>query len=87
MPVCSIYRRNTSMSPDHHKAPPDEVAAALKHIDQWEFDIWELNHISENRSLRYVGFDVIQREELIQKLKVIICVVRAHQFCFCFWNL
>ena len=66
-----MYRRTTSLSPDHHKPPPDEVSALLKHIDKWEFDIWELNKISESRSLRYIGFDVIQRERLLYKLKVL----------------
>lgn len=58
------------MTPDHHKTPPDEVAAILKHADKWDFEIWQLSSISENRALRYVGFDVIQRENLLNKLKV-----------------
>jgi len=68
--VDKIYRRVSSAGADYHKPPPPEVAKCLESLDKWSFDIWELNKVSENRSLRYLGYELIHRQGLINKLRI-----------------
>lgn len=51
------------------KAPPAALSM-LKDIDQWNFDIYDLNEKSEGNSLRCIGHQLLRSQGLIAKFRV-----------------
>lgn len=42
----------------------------LQGVDEWSFDVFSLDEGSEGHALRYIGYDLLQRYDLINKFKV-----------------
>ena len=49
------------------KVPPVGV---FQNLDDWTFDVFALNQIGEGHALKYVGYELLQRYDLINKFKV-----------------
>lgn len=41
-------------------------------MDEWSFDVFGLNEKSESHALKYVGYELLQRYDIINKFKVSI---------------
>jgi len=50
--------------------PPTPVAKILKDVDQWSFNVFDLDEHSGGNSLRYMGYELIRSQGLISKLRV-----------------
>ena len=42
----------------------------LQNLDDWTFDVFALNEAGENHALKYVGYELLQRYDIINKFKV-----------------
>ncbi|XP_022175745.1 calcium/calmodulin-dependent 3',5'-cyclic nucleotide phosphodiesterase 1A-like isoform X1 [Myzus persicae] len=49
--------------------PPD-VIEVLKDINDWSFDVYELNNYGNGQPLKYLGYDLLNRYGIFQKFKV-----------------
>jgi calcium/calmodulin-dependent 3',5'-cyclic nucleotide phosphodiesterase len=65
--VDRIYRRMSSTVGLH--VPPN-VLMLLKNMDDWSFDVFGLNETGDNHALKYVGYELLQRYDLINKFKI-----------------
>ncbi|XP_013397705.1 calcium/calmodulin-dependent 3',5'-cyclic nucleotide phosphodiesterase 1A isoform X4 [Lingula anatina] len=65
--VDKIYRR---MSASLGMQVPPTVSTMLKNINEWSFDVFAVNDISEGHALKYVAYDLLQRYDLIAKFKI-----------------
>ena len=41
-------------------------------MDEWSFDVFSVNDAGDGHSLKYVGYELMQRYDLITKYKVFI---------------
>lgn len=39
-------------------------------LDEWNFDVFEFNEVSSNHALKYVGFELLHKYNLISKFQV-----------------
>ena len=39
-------------------------------MDDWSFDVFAVNDAGEGHALKYVGYELLQRYDLINKLQV-----------------
>jgi len=46
------------------------VCVSLQNIDSWSFDAFAVNAASDGNALKYIGYDMLQRYDLIAKFKV-----------------
>jgi len=46
------------------------TARGLQEIDNWAFDVFQINEIGEGHALKYVGLELLQKYDLISKYKV-----------------
>ncbi|XP_070182458.1 dual specificity calcium/calmodulin-dependent 3',5'-cyclic nucleotide phosphodiesterase 1A-like [Littorina saxatilis] len=65
--VDRIYRRMSS-SAGLHVPPP--VLLLLKNLDDWSFNVFSVNEASENHALKFVGYELLQKYDLITKFKI-----------------
>lgn len=50
--------------------PPAPVVKLLKDIDQWSFNVFDLDEISGGNALRFMGYELLRTQGLISKLRV-----------------
>ncbi|ESN94429.1 hypothetical protein HELRODRAFT_68834, partial [Helobdella robusta] len=62
-----IYRRMSSSVGIH--VPPN-VLLQMKDLDDWNFDVFKVNEIGEGHALKYVGYELFQKHDLINKFKI-----------------
>lgn len=65
--VDRIYRRLSSSSTLHI---PPAVLQLLKGMDDWSFDVFALNSAADGHSLKYVGYELLQKYDLVTKYKI-----------------
>ncbi|ELU10052.1 hypothetical protein CAPTEDRAFT_103680 [Capitella teleta] len=65
--VDRIYRRMSSTVGLH--VPPN-VLLLLKNLDDWSFDVFSVNEAGDGHALKYVGYELLQRYDLIAKFKI-----------------
>ncbi|KAL5006121.1 hypothetical protein ScPMuIL_017279 [Solemya velum] len=65
--VDRIYRRLSSSTGLH---VPPHVLLLLKHLDDWSFDVFAVNSVSDGHALKYVGYELLQKYDLITKFKI-----------------
>ena len=46
------------------------VMLMLQSIDEWSFDVFAVNAASEGNALKFVGYELLQKYDLISKFKV-----------------
>ncbi len=46
-------------------------------MDDWSFDVFGLNEAGENHSLKYIGYELLQRYDVITKFKVQTPILEA----------
>jgi len=39
-------------------------------IDNWAFDVFQINDVGEGHALKYIGVELLQKYDLINKYKV-----------------
>jgi len=44
----------------------------VQNLDEWSFDVFKVNEISDGHALKYVGYEILQKHEIITKFKVIL---------------
>ncbi|ESO12607.1 hypothetical protein HELRODRAFT_62653, partial [Helobdella robusta] len=49
---------------------PTKVAAHMKDINEWSFDVFKLNEVSEGHALKFIGHELLQRYDFINKFKI-----------------
>jgi len=42
----------------------------IQDIDNWAFDVFQINDVGEGHALKYVGVELLQKYDLINKYKV-----------------
>ncbi|KAK4301693.1 hypothetical protein Pmani_026178 [Petrolisthes manimaculis] len=62
-----IYRRLSSAT--FLQLPP-EVTRILKSVDEWNFDVWQLQETSNNTPLRCLAYELLNRYGLLHKFKM-----------------
>ncbi|XP_076459708.1 dual specificity calcium/calmodulin-dependent 3',5'-cyclic nucleotide phosphodiesterase 1A-like isoform X2 [Babylonia areolata] len=75
--VDRIYRRMSSSVGLH---VPPQVLILLKHLDDWSFNVFSVNDVSDNHALKYVGYELLQKYDLITKYKVNTQILDAFLF-------
>ncbi|XP_063412455.1 dual specificity calcium/calmodulin-dependent 3',5'-cyclic nucleotide phosphodiesterase 1A-like isoform X3 [Mytilus trossulus] len=65
--VDRIYRRLSSSTGLH---VPPHVLLLLKHLDEWGFDVFAVNDAADNHSLKFVGYELLQKYDIIAKYKI-----------------
>ena len=50
----------------------------FQNLDEWSFDVFAVNEAGEGHALKYVGYELLQRYDLINKLKVSSNASRSH---------
>lgn len=65
--VDRIYRRLSSSTGLH---VPPHVLLLLKHLDDWSFDVFSVNDAADNHSLKFVGYELLQKYDIIAKYKI-----------------
>lgn len=65
--VDRIYRRLSSSTGLH---VPPHVLLLLKNLDDWSFDVFAVNEAADNHSLKFVGYELLQKYDLIAKYKI-----------------
>nr|CDS26346.1 calcium:calmodulin dependent 3'5' cyclic [Hymenolepis microstoma] len=63
-----IYRRMSSCT--CLTLPPNVVLLLKGGLDEWNFDIFEFNEVSQNHALKYVGFELLHKYDLITKFQI-----------------
>ncbi|VDN97433.1 unnamed protein product [Rodentolepis nana] len=63
-----IYRRMSSCT--CITLPPNVVLLLKGGLDEWNFDIFEFNEVSQNHALKYVGFELLHKYDLITKFQI-----------------
>lgn len=54
---------------------PSAVLPLLKSIDDWSFNVFVVNEASEGHALKYVGYELLRRHDLIGKFKINVQVL------------
>ncbi|XP_077997949.1 dual specificity calcium/calmodulin-dependent 3',5'-cyclic nucleotide phosphodiesterase 1A-like [Glandiceps talaboti] len=65
--VDRIYRRLSGMSGITY---PPQVINLFKNVDDWSFNVFALNEVSENHALKYMAYELFTRYDLITKYKI-----------------
>ncbi|GFR63067.1 phosphodiesterase, partial [Elysia marginata] len=65
--VDRIYRRMSSSVGLH---VPPHVLILLKTLDDWSFNVFSVNEASDNHALKFVGYELLQKYDLITKFKI-----------------
>ena len=42
----------------------------MENVDDWSFDVFQINETGEGHALKYVGYELLQKYNLISKFKV-----------------
>ena len=66
---CRLYRRMSSFSDSAFQQSPG-IIRILNDVDQWNFNIFELDEVSNGNALRHLGYQLIRSHGLISKLRV-----------------
>jgi len=48
----------------------DFMQRVLQDIDNWAFDVFQINEIGDGHALKYIGVELLQKYDLINKYKV-----------------
>ncbi|XP_033727876.1 calcium/calmodulin-dependent 3',5'-cyclic nucleotide phosphodiesterase 1A-like isoform X2 [Pecten maximus] len=65
--VDRIYRRLSSSAGLHI---PPHVLQLLKQLDDWSFDVFAVNTAADGHALKFVGYELLQKYDLISKFKI-----------------
>ncbi|CAL1526602.1 unnamed protein product [Lymnaea stagnalis] len=65
--VDRIYRRMSSSVGLH---VPPHVLMLLKNLDDWSFNVFAVNDAADGHSLKFVGYELLQKYDLITKFKI-----------------
>ncbi|KAK3601323.1 hypothetical protein CHS0354_011925 [Potamilus streckersoni] len=76
--VDRIYRRLSSST--GLNVPP-QLFLLLKHLDDWSFDVFSVDSASDGHSLKYVGYELLQKYDLIAKYKLSNSVLESFLLC------
>ncbi|THD24206.1 Phosphodiesterase [Fasciola hepatica] len=63
-----IYRRMSSCS--NLIIPPNVLLFLKAELDTWSFDVFGLNEASENHALKFVGYELFHKYNLINKFQI-----------------
>ncbi|RZF34677.1 hypothetical protein LSTR_LSTR002759 [Laodelphax striatellus] len=65
--VDRIYRRVVNTTAVEF---PMEVVKILKLLDEWSFDVFQLNEAANGQPVKYLGYDLLNRYGILHKFKV-----------------
>ncbi|XP_035828763.1 calcium/calmodulin-dependent 3',5'-cyclic nucleotide phosphodiesterase 1A [Aplysia californica] len=65
--VDRIYRRMSSSVGLH---VPPHVLLLLKNLDDWSFNVFAVNEAADGHALKFVGYELLQKYDLITKFKI-----------------
>ncbi|XP_050419545.1 dual specificity calcium/calmodulin-dependent 3',5'-cyclic nucleotide phosphodiesterase 1A isoform X3 [Patella vulgata] len=65
--VDRIYRRMSSSLGMH---VPPHILILLKSLDDWSFNVFTVNDASDGHALKFVGYELLQKYDLITKFKI-----------------
>ncbi|KAL3854482.1 hypothetical protein ACJMK2_013748, partial [Sinanodonta woodiana] len=60
---------------------PPQLFMLLKHLDDWSFDVFSVDSASDGHSLKYVGYELLQKYDLIAKYKLSNSVLESFLLC------
>ncbi|KAL5105853.1 Calcium/calmodulin-dependent 3'5'-cyclic nucleotide phosphodiesterase 1C [Taenia crassiceps] len=63
-----IYRRMSSCT--CLTLPPNVILLLKGGLDEWNFNVFEFNEVSANHALKYVGFELLHKYNLISKFQI-----------------
>ena len=50
----------------------DIVVNVVENVDDWSFDVFQINEAGDGHALKYVGYELLQKYNLINKFKVCV---------------
>jgi hypothetical protein len=50
--------------------PETKTFFFLQNLDDWSFDVFAVNEAADNHSLKFVGYELLQKYDLIAKYKI-----------------
>lgn len=71
--VDRMLRRMSTSLETIAPAPVDKI---MKTINEWNFEIFQMNKVSDNQSLRYIGFELMQKFNILNKFNVNISLIQ-----------
>nr|XP_057921217.1 dual specificity calcium/calmodulin-dependent 3',5'-cyclic nucleotide phosphodiesterase 1A isoform X2 [Doryrhamphus excisus] len=67
-----MYRRTSNLVGLSY---PPSVISVLKNVDKWSFDVFALNEVSSEHSLKFIFYELLTRYDLISRFKIPISAV------------
>ena len=69
--LSSLKYWNFEIAPIYHKFRNFYSCYLLfQNVEEWSFDVFEINDIGEGHALKYVSYELLQKYDLITKFKV-----------------
>jgi len=57
-----------------------DAVDVFENVDDWSFDVFRINEAGEGHALKYVGYELLQRYNLISKFKVCLSHIAWRQY-------
>ena len=48
----------------------DVTVLVTQNVDDWSFDVFQINEAGDGHALKYVGYELLQKYNLVSKFKV-----------------
>lgn len=65
-----VDRMLRRMSSSLESNVPAQVSKVLKTLNEWSFEVFAMNDCSEGQALRYLGFELFQKFNILSKFKI-----------------
>lgn len=65
-----VDRMLRRMSSSLESNVPSPVSLVLKTLNEWDFEVFSMNECSEGQALRYLGFELMQKFQILSKFKI-----------------
>ena len=67
----NINRMLRRMSSSLESNVPNQVSKVLKTLNEWNFEVFAMNDCSDGQALRYLGYELMQKYNILSKFKVV----------------
>ncbi len=61
---------------------PTTISRHLKTINDWNFEVFQMNESSDGQALRYLGFELMQKFNILNKYKVGYSIKKNSKYLF-----
>lgn len=65
-----VDRMLRRMSSSLESTVPVQVSTILKTLNNWNFEVFQMNEVSDGQALRHIGFELMQKFNILSKFKI-----------------